>query len=596
MMMISRVRLSRPSWKLVGLKTTRYIPKCNVIPPIKHRFLHQYNVTPPVHHLLEHNVTAPVKARYLHEDNVDPPMKRYNKLLKQGVLNVDVQQFQAVAKIQDVYNELSGYSPSQEDNHGKGKVPPKGLYLHGGVGTGKTLLLDLLFDSIPTQQKKRVHFNAFMIFLYSEINRWNLCLEDEVDFVTPTEHLANKILKDAWLICFDEIQLADYASCALLQGVFLHMIEKGAVIIGTSNRSPGELGDLSITDTFDGETGGVQETLASFKSMFVNNCHLHHLTSERDHRAEMGPGQSRFFHPCTPENDEKLDIMFASLVPPATRITSSTVELYGRKVLIPLSAGSVARFSFHELCCQPLGPADYIRICNSFDTIFVEHVPKMNIGRKNEARRLLSFIDAAYESRVKVYCTAETPFDKLFLMLPRNDEDYEPEQMHMEMIGEIAYDLKLHGMDFRSLNIISGEDEIFSFKRAISRLKEMQSTFYQATSHRRQHFSPYVGSEEEIDSADARRKLRETRRQEKIKESMANKEGEEEATDEMKLHTHRHHPVTSSEAAYLTSSRETSQEVRSQKQDSLPKFNEMHFWGAGWWENTKKKWKPPEDK
>merc|ERR1719450_393121 len=308
-------------------------------------------------------------------------------------------------------------------------------------------------------------------------------------------------MQDTWLVCFDEIQLADYASCTLLQGVFSHMISKGAVIVATSDRAPKDLGDVSITDNFDGDTESVQDTVRSFTSIFETNCRLHELSSERDHRAEMVLGELRYLHPCSLKNTKKLDDMFAEVIQPVGKLTSSFVEIYGRKILIPLSAGHVARFSFRDLCCQPLGPADYIKICNSFKIIFIDNIPKLNINMKNEARRLLTFIDAAYESRVQVYCSADASYEELFLMLPRDDGNYEPEQMHMEMIGEIAYDLQISGLDFRSLNIISGQDEIFSFKRAVSRLKEIQSTFYQSSIHRPQEFLLYIGSREEVEKA-----------------------------------------------------------------------------------------------
>ena len=210
--------------------------------------------------------------------------------------------------------------------------------------------------------------------------------------------------------------------------------------------------------------------------------------------------------------------MFVKCINPADKIKSTYIEVYGRKILIPISVGKVARFTFKELFCHPLGPADYIEICNHYETIFIDDIPKMTIGQRNEARRLLTFIDAVYESRGKLYCTAEASPQELFLMLPRENDNYEHEQMHMEMLGEIAYDLKIHGMDFRSLNILSGEDEIFSFKRAISRLQEMQSSFYQNTNYRKQTFVPYIGTKSEREAAEENRRMRERQRQQKYSE------------------------------------------------------------------------------
>lgn len=426
-----------------------------------------------------------------------------------------------------------------------------------------------------------------------------------VFFSISVTFLISFITKDTWLICFDEIQVADYASCSLIDGLLSHMFAKGAVIVGTSNRSPQDLGDVSITDQFDGDLDYVQETIQSFKSRFIDNCRTHHLETERDHRAELAPGELRYLYPFTIENERTLDEMYAKLIPKNTKITSSTVSLYGRKVLIPLSAGHIARFSFHELCSQPLGPADYIKICNTYSVVFLENVPKLNMHTRSEARRFITFIDAVYESRVNLYCTAQSNYEELFLMLPRDNEDYEMEQMHLEMIGEIAYDLKLMGLDFRSLNIISGEDEIFSFKRAISRLKEIQSAFYQSTKHRPQEFLPYIGTREEIDSADDRRRLREKQRQEKFDEMDKEKEIEAgTATEQPEIKPHGRDFTDTDwgdEASYLTMSKEASS--LSQKRNKiddrtkdLPQFGDRHFWGFGWWEKVKKKWKPDAKK
>ena len=487
----------------------------------------------------------------------------------------------------------------------------QGFYLYGNVGSGKTLLMDLLYDAVPTEKKKRVHFNSFMIYLYSHIHKWNLCSGDTdfpgVDFISPTEYITNKILEDAWLLCFDEIQLADYASCSLLAGVFTHMLEKGAIIVGTSNRAPEELGDATISDNFDGDVDGIKETINSFKSLLMKNCNVHHLVSERDHRMEMKPGEQRFFSPMSQANEEFLDRMFYKNVmqeSPTNKVHSSYVTVYGRKVIVPMCTKDIARFSFHELCERPLGPSDYIQLCNSFSTIFVDSIPKMSIMQKNEARRLLSFIDAAYESRVQLYCTAEGEPEELFQMVPREVTDrIEYEQMHYEMLGEIAYDLKLHGLDFTSLGFISGEDEIFSFRRAISRFKEMQSAFYQRTHHRPQMFQPYLGTQEERDSAIDNRKLRENRRQDRLKQLEDEQKLDGESVENQNESRHidpdlvrRDYRETDwgDEASYTTWSQEVARkrEMDSRKhrgigerQKDVPAFGDQHFWGFGWWEN-----------
>lgn len=559
-----------------------------------------------VHHLKSHTNRLGCCGvyRFLHNET---PITRYSAMLQKGALNADKEQFQAVLKLQELHNDIKDYEPNKRTEKLDVDVSPsipKGLYLHGGVGSGKTLLMDLFYDSVGTTQKKRAHFHSFMLYIYSEINRWNLCVDEDIDFVTPMEYVANKIMKDTWLLCFDEIQLADYASCTLLNGVFSHMLSNGAVIVGTSNRAPRELGDLSITDHYDGDLDGVEDTVGAFASVFEKNCRLHHLNSERDHRMELNPGENRYLCPSSEENSTQLDNMFANVIQPSL-LGSSVLELYNRKILIPLSAGTVARFSFNDLCCQPLGPADYIKICNNYQTIFVDNVPKLNMNTKSEARRFIIFIDAVYESRVQLYCSATAAPEDLFLMLPRDDNNYEPEQMHMEMLGEIAYDLKIAGLDFKSLNILSGKDEIFSFKRAISRLKEFQSAFYQSCLHRQQEFLPYLGSQEEVDTAELRRDMREKRRRKKIKEledekdTDPNEDGNDPAMERSFKETD-----WGDEASYITFSKEVSEMQKTKRgrhdmkkdDDGIPIFGDQHFWGMGWWEKVREKWKPRSPK
>ena len=504
---------------------------------------------------------------------------------------------------------------------------PKGCYIHGEVGTGKTVLLDLIYDCLPDGTKKRVHFHNFMLFLYSEFNKWNLCSHNQSDSAylqSPTEYIADKIMEDAWIICFDEVQVADYASCSLLEGVLKNMFSKGAMVIATSNRPIEQLGDLSISESNDGEhplEDESYESVRSFKSLLNSNCTTLHLNSEHDYRTSLSPGRSTFAYPINNETEEWLDHSFSKAVGTGRSLGTRYVTVYGRKVLIPISSGNgVARFTARELFEQPLGPADFIQICNNYNTIFVERIPKMGMAQRNQARRFLSFIDAAYESRTKLYCTAESKPEEIFTLLPKDGQqtDCYDDQMHFEMIGEIAYDLALSQLDFRSLGIITGEDEIFSFKRAISRLKEMQSLLYQMKPHRKQSFSPYVGTSEEKKGAVDRRRDRMIKRQ-KIIEDMERKKnkGDEfaklrDTVDDVLMNNPNGEMQEQSiekrykdldwgdEASYTTWSQTVAQKNKFDEtvqkltekvrgKGPAPRFNEKHFWGFGWWEKAIKR-------
>jgi predicted ATPase len=146
---------------------------------------------------------------------------------------------------------------------------PKGLYLYGGVGSGKTVLMDMFYDSVPTKHKKRVHFYTFMLQLYSEINCWNLCcLDDESTFnTTPIDNLADQLTREAWLLCFDEMQVTDYGTVRLIEGIFQNLFDRGLVVVATSNRSPSDLGTSSF-----GRESEAKESVLSLMGLLGDNC------------------------------------------------------------------------------------------------------------------------------------------------------------------------------------------------------------------------------------------------------------------------------------------------------------------------------------
>ncbi|KAJ3144313.1 Lactation elevated protein 1, partial [Irineochytrium annulatum] len=363
-------------------------------------------------------------------------------------------------------------------------IGPRGLWIHGEVGTGKTLVMDLFYNAMPTARKRRVHFHRFMTGVYSKINDFNRISAASTarQAAHVTQLVAREWVKDAWLVCFDEFQVTDVATATLMRQIFAHMFRLGAVVVATSNKAPDDL-----------YTGGFQNNIyLPFIDLIKDRCDVLHIRSKTDYRELM-----------LQEKPQAVDNrMYYKLDTDANKAAFVQVfkfDIYGRTATVPRAVNGMALFTFDELCgssLNPFGPVDYLELCMRFHTIVLQSVPVMGLLEKNEARRFITFIDAAYENKVKLIMSAEDDPQNLFAtepITPLGPRTTSDSAMHREMLGDLAGEMRAARESTKTpegslgnlnrLAILTAEDERFAFRRAVSRVLEMGSSEYNARRH-----------------------------------------------------------------------------------------------------------------
>lgn len=325
-------------------------------------------------------------------------------------------------------------------------VGPKGFYMYGDVGSGKTMLMDLFLEATPLHFKQRVHFNSFMLDFHSSLHKWRSSPAAKgVAQSAAIETIADMILAKSPLLCFDEFQVTNIADAMILNRLFHTLWYKGAVVIATSNRVPEDL-----------YKGGLQrENFVPFIHEINHRCTIHDIGSSTDYRL-MGEKTTNIWNVHS-ESPSAIEDVWNTLT--ENRPGEATdLLLDTRKIIVPKAMKGIAQFSFADLCTKPLGAADYGLLAREYHTLLLTDIPVLTLDQRDYVRRFITLIDELYEHRVKLICSADANLKDIF-----------PYSVKASMSG--------------SNKLIAGEEEIFAFSRTLSRLSEMQTTDYLQAKH-----------------------------------------------------------------------------------------------------------------
>jgi cell division protein ZapE len=369
---------------------------------------------------------------------------RYASMIAEGRLEADPAQARVVAQLGQLANRLESHRLARKGSalgwlfgRSEPAEPIRGFYLWGSVGRGKTMLVDLFHDSLGVQRKRRAHFHAFMADVHARIHQWRQRAKaGEVKGDDPIQPVAEALANEAWVLCFDEFSVTDIADAMILGRLFQALFARGVVIVATSNVEPSMLYHNGLN----------RSLFLPFIKLINERMNVLRLDARTDYRLEKIQGHPVYHTPADAAARAALDQLFTDLSG-GQKLGPRQIDLGGRFLEIPQASGGVARGSFADFCQNPLGSLDFLALARNFHTLVLDDIPKLDLGRRNEAKRFINMIDILYEHRVKLIASAEA----------------EPQALYHANTGH----------------------EAFEFARTVSRLIEMRSESYLALPHGR---------------------------------------------------------------------------------------------------------------
>ncbi|HYG28086.1 MAG TPA: cell division protein ZapE [Caulobacteraceae bacterium] len=346
----------------------------------------------------------------------------YDARVRQGAIRPDPAQAAALEALVRLEGDLGAATP-----RGRLKAlfarpeSQRGVYLVGPVGRGKSMLMDLFYETAREPKKRRTHFHVFMGEVHRLIDAWRKgdaaarkARFGQAKGDDPIPPVAEAVAEEARLLCFDEFQVTDIADAMILGRLFEALFARGVTLVATSNRHPDQLYKDGLN----------RQLFLPFIELLKSRAEVVEIAGPHDYRLDRLRAAGTWFSPIDPDNERQFDRLWMEMLGTEAE-DGETLEVLGRKIHFPHAAGGLLRASFASLCSVALGPNDYVAVAERFHTVFLEGVPKLTPNRREEARRFVILVDALYEARTRLIVLAEAEPSKLY---PEGDGAFEFER------------------------------------------------------------------------------------------------------------------------------------------------------------------------